>query len=361
MDILKKTLLKGLKEVNIVTAVKNPAIKLTATGQTLRMYAANEAVTIETEVAANSSDEFQCVINGKLLSAVLVGISAKVISVEKSENCLVIKNGASEIQVTTMAETLVPDRPQLKDVAFDLVSSDLMDYVRKTAHARTSHTWRPVFTCFNVRLMAENHIRVMTTDAYRVSSRGSLIDETLVGEVNIDGEWLIKVAKLFPTSCRIRALSDAGSVRLVELSWDGLTVTLPLLPGSFPDLAHMLRNLKTDIQVTINGQLFASVLSSSCASEWTSLVVLQFRKQGVVNIACQECGTNMEIDLPVVVDEQFPDEGITITLTLSFLLDAVKSLGNSDIVLTLSENPKLPVKLESADKPDACEVLMPRR
>ena len=82
---------------------------------------------------------------------------------------------------------------------------------------------------------------------------------------------------------------------------------------------------------------------------------------GTVNIKSPSSSKAVDLLLPVTITDELPDEGITITLTPKFVLDAVKSLGNDDLVITLPVTTRSPLRMEKSDHPGAFEILMPRR
>lgn len=327
--------------------IKADGFKLTLTGYDLEMA-------ITTEIEANVIEPGEIVLQAKLLSDMLRGLTGAEVSVETNENLAThIKSGITEYDLIGMSASDFPDLPSPgADRAFEIDAAELAEMINTTLYAVSNDDKKPAHTgaLFSI---APGELTVVALDGFRLAiTRHPIVSDR---EISI-----IVPAK---TAEAARLMGDAGGPvqvdanrRFVVFSGGNYTVISRLIEGEFLNYQNVVpEGFKTRVVV--------DVPAFEKAIERCSVIITE-RLKNPLRVTFDDCiDIRCHTPLGKVSDRleaEIEGEKVEIGFNFRYLLDALKYSKCDKVVMELSGQLS-PVKIMPVEGEDFLFLVLPVR
>jgi DNA polymerase III subunit beta len=358
LQVTQENLTRALSAVGRIASGRNTLpilshVLLTTVENRLRIAATNLEVAMTETIGAKITEEGSITVPARLLQDLVSAIPDGVVTLELSENkLLVTTNGYESVINGTSAEEF-PVMPALKDGSKLVINAGVFKKcLQQTIGAASSDDTRPVLTAIYMHSF-EGQLYLVATDSYRLA-------EKKVMACKEDVTLLIPASAL---SDVLRILQDDASD--VEITYDELQVRFVngdvelitrLIDGKYPDYRKLIpATFKTTAVVKKSDFITITKVSSLFAREVAGSVTLKVdsdSKELSIRSVASQLGENTARAAAAATG------GGDVTLNSRYLLDALGALGGDSV--TFMCNGKLdPVVLKDQAAADYTHVVMP--
>lgn len=336
-----ETLVQGVAAVE--RAVSNSdtqpilaGILLEAADGTLRLTATDREIGIETVIAADVTTEGACVIDGRLLSAMVRRLSSEQTSLQLEPNSqVVIRSGSTRFSVPTRGAEEFPRIKGAEEApSCKLLQNEMRKLIRHTIFAVSHEESRPYLTGIMMEL-EDTEIRAVSTDANRLALRKGTLT-TPVSEpvrVIVPGKSLAELARLLQTDEEAQ-IEMAIADNQVIFSLPGTRFVTRLIEGQFPDYKRVFpASYHTKIVADRKLLLAAVDRAALIARKGTPTVRLHVKDGGMVLTATEaEVGDLYE---EMLVTQEGGD--LEMSYQSRFLSDVLRVIEESHVVIEMGD------------------------
>lgn len=311
-------------------------ILLEAVNGNLRLTATDREIGIETVIAADVTTEGACVIDGRLLSAMVRRLSSERTSLQLEPNSqVIIRSGSTRFSVPSRSEE---EFPRIKDAdgspSCTLSQSELRKLIRHTIFAVSHEETRPYLTGMLVELEGAE-IHVVSTDANRLAFRkGSLtqpVSEPI--KVIIPGKSFAELARLLQTDDEAQVEMAVASNQAI-FSMPGTRFVTRLIEGQFPDYRRVFPASYHTKIVADRKELLAAVdRAALVARKGTPTVRLHVKENVLVLTATEAEVGELYEEMPVA------QEGGDLEMSYQsrFLSDVLRVIEEPHVVIEMGD------------------------
>jgi DNA polymerase III subunit beta len=243
-----------------------------------------------------------------------------------------------------------------EDTRVVLPAAAFVETIDRVARSASKDETRPILTGILISA-AEQELRMVATDSYRLSVKQTALEQPLTGtiEANVPARALQELA-------RIAQQGDAGELAVsvgqnqIVFELDGIVLSSRLLDGQFPNYRQLLpESVEHELRVATS-ELIEVVRRISLMAQKNTPLRLGF-SEGELTISAQtpDVGEASE-SIPV----PFHGEPFEIGFNPEFLRDGLESVESPELVLKLI-SPLRPGLIESPDGADFVYLIMPIR
>jgi DNA polymerase III subunit beta len=358
LQVTQENLTRALSAVGRIASGRNTLpilshVLLTTVDNRLRLAATNLEVAMTETIGAKISEEGAITVPARLLQDLVSAIPDGVVTLELSENkLLVTTNGYESVINGTSAEEF-PVMPALKDGSVISVNAGLLKKsLQQTVGAASSDDSRPILTAVYLH-SHQGSLYLVATDSYRLAEK----------KVQACKE---EVSLLIPASALsdvLRILQDDQAT--VEITYDELQARFVcgdvelitrLIDGKYPDYRKLIpAEFKTTAEVKKSEFVTITKVSSLFAREVAGSVTLKVDgtvgELSIRSVASQ-LGENTARAAAVAIG------GGDVTLNSRYLLDALNAFSGDTV--SFECNGRLdPVVLRDKKEADYTHVIMP--
>lgn len=370
--IKKECFIKAISEVSHAVSIKTPipilsGIMIVANDDSLILIGSDSDIVIEKNIPLT--------IDGVRVLEVYekgtVVLSAKYLSeiVKKSPDDIHVKLNENQ-SVTIISNEIVtnlngfhseeyPKLPQVdEDGHFKIPSVELLEIIKQTAFAVSKTEARPVLTGVNMTFR-DNILSCVATNTHRLAVRELALESKVNGSFIIPSKSLNELTKLINNQSGVIHIFISRSHMVFKSN--NFSLFSRLIEGNYPNVSGLLpKDLKTiitlDTNLLLKGIDRACLFASESRNNNVHLEILDNTKLRISSTTA-ELG---EIEETQSIMAITGEEGLSISLDGSFLMDALKAIKEKEVRLSFG-GPMRPVLIEPSGNSSYRHLISPVR
>ena len=306
------------------------------TGEQLQLTTSDLEIQIRTTAdLGGDSGSFTTTVGARKLIDILRTMPAdQTVSLESSQNKLILKGGKSKFTLQTLP---AEDFPLVQEAAsfgpvFSVPQKTLKDLLGQVSFAMAVHDIR--YYLNGILFVAEGkQLSLVATDGHRLAFAGATLDvEVPRQEVILPRKTVLELQRL---------LSDAdGSIEMqfannqAKLSFGGMEFVTKLVEGKFPDYNRVIpKNHKNAITMG-RAPLLASLQRTAILTSEKFKGVRLNIEAGTLRVAANNAEQEEAVD---ELDIDYAGDEIEIGFNVTYLIDALANMGQEMVKLELSD------------------------
>jgi DNA polymerase-3 subunit beta len=329
-------------------------LRLSLTGDQLRITGSDLDLTITTELQVAGADDGVAVLPAKLAVDIVRNLEPGAVEVDTSGDRPSIRAGRSEFFLHAIPADEYPNPHEPEGESVTLQSGHLAEGLRQVVRSASTDESRPILT--GVLLAAEDGgLRMVSTDSYRLAYR------------DLPGTSLLEQGQQVLVPSRslqelTRALGDDDEVTLVlsdqmvSFRVGDLHLTTRLIKGDFPDYQKLI---PTDMPntLTVDRQTLQDAIRRvRLMARENSPIRLTMGGDGLeLRAITQDVGEAVE-----QIDAKYEGRELTVAFNPEYLMDGLEVTTGDEVVLQ-TRDAQRPAVLRSTDTDDFLYLLMPVR
>ncbi|BDT69856.1 DNA polymerase III subunit beta [Rhodoferax sp.] len=323
-------------------------VMLRKTGSTVQLTTSDLEIQIRTSAELDGdAGDFSTTVGARKLIDILRTMPAdQTVSLESSQNKLILKGGKSKFTLQTLP---AEDFPLVQEAAnfgpvFSVPQKTLKALLGQVSFAMAVHDIR--YYLNGILFVAEgNQLSLVSTDGHRLAFASAALDvEVPKQEVILPRKTVLEMQRL---------LSDAeGAIEMqfannqAKFSFDGMEFVTKLVEGKFPDYNRVIPKNHQN-HITLGRQAFLSSLQRTAILTSDKFKGVRLNVEpGSLRVASNNAEQEEAVD---ELDVDYGGDSIEIGFNVTYLIDALAnmqqdmvtiSLGdsNSSALLTIPEN-----------------------
>ncbi len=247
----------------------------------------------------------------------------------------IIRSGKAEFNLNGLDSEEYPQLPQVEEDNIISIPTDLLKtLIRQTVYAVSSSETRPILTGVNWKI-ENGEIICTATDSHRLSLRKAKVQSNTTESYNvvIPGKSLTELSKILDDSNNLVEIVITNNQVLFKTKH--LLFFSRLLEGNYPDTSRLIPSeSKTDIVLNTKDFLQSIVRASLLGEGKNNIVKLSTMGNTGVEIFSNipEIGKVVE----EVQTETITGEELKISFNAKFMMDALRALEGTDIVISFT-------------------------
>ncbi len=364
IEVDRDNLLRGIGIADTVISSKNINTILSnclfnVSKDHLEIASTDNEIGIRTTVEAVSDSTLSFTVNGKKFAGILKELPKGTVIVEIDSSYLVsvISKGVKgQYKLVGTAKGDFPDIPQFDDEhSIEVDQALLKDAIRKVVYAAATDLIKPSFN--GVYFVSEDFgtINAVATDSKRLSIVNIPVDKSVKLEegVIIPLKTVHEVMRLLGNygTCRFYLGKTQCFFRIGETE-----LVSRVVDGQFPNYRQVIPHENKMNAVVPTRQLLESLKRVMIFTKEPSFkIVLAFTRETLkIEAKTQDLGEAEE----EVVIEMDSEDSITVGMSAQYLIDAVKEIGDDEIILGLTSQLS-PMVITPLKMKDSKSVIMP--
>ncbi|MCX7276914.1 MAG: DNA polymerase III subunit beta [Burkholderiales bacterium] len=323
-------------------------VMLRKTGGTVQLTTSDLEIQIRTNAELDGdAGDFSTTVGARKLIDILRTMPAdQTVSLESSQNKLILKGGKSKFTLQTLPSE---DFPLVQEAAsfgpvFSVPQKVLKALLSQVSFAMAVHDIR--YYLNGILFVAEgNQLSLVSTDGHRLAFASAALDvEVPKQEVILPRKTVLEMQRL---------LSDAeGAIEMqfasnqAKFSFDGMEFVTKLVEGKFPDYNRVIPKNHQN-HITLGRQAFLSSLQRTAILTSDKFKGVRLNVEpGSLRVASNNAEQEEAVD---ELDIDYGGDTIEIGFNVTYLIDALANMaqdmvtislsdGNSSALLTIPEN-----------------------
>ena len=341
--ITKKEFLDSLNLASRAISSTTPlpslcGIKIEVNEQSLILISSDSNISIKTAINNNDTNTLtiedigEIVIDAKYLLEIVRKIDSEFINVEIIDGTLVkIYGGNSEFKINGMKAFEYPD------INFDINNNNpfklktnlFNQIIDETAFACSEKETRPVLTGVNFKANG-NVLFVNATDSYRLASKTVELDNELNFNITVPQKYLNEIYHAISVVDEVTIAIDNQKISFI---FNNSIIETRLLDDIFPDTSRLIPNDFSQTLVVSSKEIINAVdRSSFIKSDGKNIVKLEINNEKIEITSSNQIGSLYE---QVAVISYIGDP-IKISCSGKYLIDAIKAIGNENVLIKFS-------------------------
>lgn len=351
--------IKGISTKNVIPVLNG--IKFELTNDYLALTASDSELTIYSKIDAKDIKKIEAVgttiIQSKYLLDIIRKLPSDIIYFEMIDRLkIMIYTENAQFSLNCLD---ADDYPNLKMEEHKdpivLKGEDLKTLINQTVFAISNQELRPLLTGINV-IITENILQFIATDSYRLAKKTIKLDEAIKNEINIviPGNNLIELEKIIVDDDPVEVHIFNNKVLFI---YKNIKFQTNLLSGTYPNTSNLIPS-QFGMIVKVNKENYiASVDRASLLTQGKDKNIIKMKiekKVMTINSVASEIGKveeKMEVDCE-------NDALIDISFSSRYMLDALKTIKEEDILLLMTDDVK-PIIIKSVTDESLIQLILP--
>lgn len=364
--IEKNILLENLNNVTKAISIKNVipvlnGIKFELNKEGLYLTASNTDLTIKSfikrEKIKNVEQEGSIVIQSKYINEIIRKLPDDNIDIDVIDSLKVlIKSKNSQFNLNCLK---VEDYPQIKlEYQKDpiIIKGNLFkSIIKQTVFAISTQESRPLLTGINFKIMG-NVMEITATDSYRLAKKTVTLPEFTKDEINITipGNNISELDKIICDDEPVEMHIFSNKILFI---YKNITFQSNLLSGTYPNTNNLIPdnfaiNFKTNYIDFYSAIDRASLLTQN---KEKNIVKMETNKDElVVSSYASEIG---RVEEKISIEKK-ESADLSISFSAKYMMDALKTLDDNEIIVLLNSEIK-PIVLKSAKDDTLIQLILP--
>ena len=341
--IAKKEFLDSLSLASRAISSTTPlpslcGIKIEVSEESLILISSDSNISIKTAINNNDTntltieDTGEIVIDAKYLLEIVRKIDSEFINVEIIDGTLVkIYGGNSEFKINGMKAFEYPEInfETNNTNPFKLKTNLFNQIIDETAFACSEKETRPVLTGVNFRANG-NTLYVNATDSYRLASKTVQLDNELNFNITVPQKYLNEIYHAISVVDEVTIAIDNQKISFI---FNNSIVETRLLDDAFPDTSRLIPNDFSQTLVVSSKEIINAVdRSSFIKSDGKNIVKLSINNEKIDITSSNQIGSLYE-QVSVI---NYTGEPLEISCSGKYLIDAIKAIGNENVLIKFS-------------------------
>jgi DNA polymerase-3 subunit beta len=334
-------------------------VKVSVSEQGTELLATDMDVGLRVPLQADTERPGEVVLPARLLLDVARALPAKRVSLElrTAEQDVELISGAATFHLRTLRLEDFPVLPAATPENQVVVPAEaFVQTVSRVARSASKDETRPILTGI-LMSAAEQELRMVATDSYRLSVKQTKLEAPLEGtlEANVPARALQELVRIAQQLENATLAVSVGQNQVV-FQLDGITLSSRLLDGQFPNYRQLLpESVEHELRLA-TAELTEVVRRVSLLAQKNAPLRLGF-SEGELTVSAQtpDVGEASE-----TIPAPFHGEPFEIGFNPEFLRDGLDSLESEELVLKLI-SPLRPGLIESPESGDFVYLIMPIR
>jgi DNA polymerase III subunit beta len=311
-------------------------VLLRKTGTSLQITTSDLEIQIRTTAElGGDSGNFTTTIGARKLIDILRTMPAdQTVSLESSQNKVILKGGKSKFTLQTMQ---AEDFPLVQESAsfgpvFSVPQKTLKDLLNQVAFAMAVHDIR--YYLNGILFVAEGpQLSLVATDGHRLAFSSATLDvEVPKQEVILPRKTVIELQRLLSDTSGAIEMQFANNQ--AKFSFDGMEFVTKLVEGKFPDYNRVIpKNHKNSITLGRSALLATLQRTAILTSDKFKGVRLNI-DPGTLRVASNNAEQEEAVD---ELDIDYAGDSIEIGFNVTYLIDALTNMGQDMVTLELSD------------------------
>jgi DNA polymerase-3 subunit beta len=357
MIVLKETQEKLLSAVQSVAGIVERRhtlpvlanVLIRKAGSTIHLTTSDLEIQIRTTAELGGDNgNFTTTVGARKLIDILRSMPAdQMVSMETSQNKLVLKGGKSRFTLQTMAAEdfpLVQESPSYGP-AFSIPQKTLKDLLNQVSFAMAVHDIR--YYLNGILFVAEGkQLSLVATDGHRLAFASATLDaEVPRQEVILPRKTVIELQRLL--SDDEGAIEMQFAVNQAKFSFGGMEFVTKLVEGKFPDYNRVIPKSHKNSLTLGRTALLASLQRAAILTSDKFKGVRLNLDPGTLRVASNNAEQEEAVD---ELDIDYAGDSIEIGFNVTYLIDALGNMdhdmvkveltdSNSSALITVPENP----------------------
>lgn len=321
----------------------------------------NLEIGVEIEVAAKIEGDLKVAVNPSLLNNLLQNLpNNEKIEINKEEDLFIINTNKGQVNLKTQTTEDFPIIPKVtSDKVINITIKNFIEGIKSVAYAAALSDIKPEIA--SVYLYSEDQkLFFVSTDGFRLSEKFIILD-------NFSPKELINLIIPLKNALEInRILSDQSTDgelvimtdnNQISIMSDGLHITSRIIDGVYPDYRQVMpKDLKTRIELNKNDFINTLKLAGVFSDKFNRLTIDVNKEIVTLSTKNNETGESTLKITP----RAYSGEGLSLTISSRYLLDALQSINDEYIILGFNESNK-PLYLKGFDDVTFQGLVMPLR
>lgn len=365
--IAKKEFLDSLSLASRAISSTTPlpslcGIKIEVSEESLILISSDSNISIKTAINNNDTntltieDSGEIVIDAKYLLEIVRKIDSEFINVEIIDGTLVkIYGGNSEFKINGMKAFEYPEInfETNNNNPFKLKTNLFNQIIDETAFACSEKETRPVLTGVNFRANG-NTLYVNATDSYRLASKTVQLDNELNFNITVPQKYLNEIYHAISVVDEVTIAIDNQKISFI---FNNSIVETRLLDDAFPDTSRLIPNDFSQTLVVSSKEIINAVdRSSFIKSDGKNIVKLSINNEKIDITSSNQIGSLYE-QVSVI---NYTGEPLEISCSGKYLIDAIKAIGNENVLIKFSGELK-PMIITAENDDSLIQLISPVR
>lgn len=327
----------------------------------LELLASDSELTIKVNIEAkdikNIEKEGKLIVQSRYILDIVRKMPSNVINFESTNNNNIkIYSDTNEFVLNCYN---LSDYPNINmDISKNIINLDsaiLRQIINQTSYAMSTQEVRPLLTGLNIKINGDL-LECIATDSYRLSKKSIKLDKPIENSINIviPGKSVNELVSILRTDDNVEIHLFTNKILFV---FKNIMFQSTLLSGSYPDTTNYIPK---DFQYMINLNLKefydavdrASIITLSKDKNIVKMSIED--KKMIIFGNSQENGKTKE----EITIESNNKEKLEISFSSKYMLDALKILDTSNIILLINSDDK-PIIINAVDDDTIIELILP--
>lgn len=362
----KNIILENLNNVTKAISIKNVipvlnGIKFELNNEGLYLTASDTDLTIKSfitkEKIKNVEQEGSIVIQSKYINDIIKKLPDDTVDIEVIDGLKVmIKAKTSEFKLNCLK---VEDYPQIKlEYQKDpivLKGSLFKTIIKQTVFAISNQESRPLLTGINFKLQG-NIMEVTATDSYRLAKKTINLNEFIKEEIDITipGNNISELDKIISDDEPIEMHIFSNKILFI---YKNITFQSNLLSGTYPNTNNLIPD-KFNIIFNTNYIDFSSAVDRASLltqNKEKNIIKMETKdNELIISSFASEIGRTEE----TISIEKNESENVGISFSAKYMMDALKTIDDTELVVLLNSEIK-PIVIKSLKDETLVQLILP--
>ncbi|MGM9834654.1 MAG: DNA polymerase III subunit beta [Bacilli bacterium] len=365
-SIDKNLILENLSNVSKAISNKNiipilNGIKFELTEEGLYLTASDSELSIRTFIEKEKIESVEqtgsIIIQSKYILDIIRKLPSNIINFELMDGLKIkIFTETSQYDLNCLDSKDYPSM-KLEESKNPLVleSSLFKTIINQTSFAISTQELRPLLTGINFKIVGDV-LECIATDSYRLAKKNIKLETPVDNDVNIviPGKNIIELDKI---------LSEDGNIEMhiftnkVLFKYKNIIFQTNLLNGTYPNTSNLI---PTEFEIIVNSKLseYSSAIDRAALltqGKDKNIVKMKIKNNSmIINSYASEIG-KVEEKLTI---ETSADANIDISFSAKYMLDALKTIKDEDILILLNGEVK-PIVIKSVKDESLIQLILP--
>ncbi len=351
--------IKGVSTKNVIPVLNGIKFDLTEKGLTL--LASDSELTIETFIDKESIEKIEetgtIIINSKYILDIIRKMPSDLINFELVDNLKIkIYSDFNQYDLNCLDPSDYPNIKLSLHKEPIVINGDLLkSIINQTSFAISNQELRPILTGINFKITGDL-LECIATDSYRLAKKNVKLSTPVQNDINIvvPGKNIIELE-------RIIVDDDPVSIHVfnnrVLFEYKNIKFQSNILSGTYPNTSNLI---PTEFEIIIQlkrNDFGGAVDRAALLTQGKDKNIIKMKvdhKQMVINSYASEIGKTEEV-LTIDTDEK---ASIEISFSAKFMLEALKTIHDDDIVI-LANNDVKPLIIKSLSDESLIQLILP--
>lgn len=350
---------RGISTKNVIPILNGIKFELTNDGLTL--MASDSELTIETFISKDDILEINntgtIIISSKYILDIIRKMPSEVINFEMQDSLKIrIYSDFNQYDLNALDPN---DYPSIKLISHKdpivIKASILKELINQTSFAISTQELRPILTGLNIKINGD-YLECIATDSYRLAKKNIKLDSpTLLNvDIVIPGKNVSELEHILDDDSDV--LMNVFNNRVL-FEYKNIKFQTNILSGNYPNTSNLIPN-EFEIIIQTNKEAFIGAVDRAALltlGKEKNIIKMNVDKQEmIIRSSASEIGKAEE----KINIETSPNASIDISFSARYMIEALKTIKDDDILILLNNDVK-PIVIKSLKDESLIQLILP--